>query len=95
MISCEKIRWIAAHGPLARWLAPSRSARPPTVHAGAGALADESRPVAAMLMTKEAHVYYEPLGVIGVIVPWVCAPPRAPEKTHGPSRTLRTTRCTT
>ena len=38
---------------------------------GANALKTESRPVPPLLAVKSARVEYYPLGVIGIIIPWV------------------------
>ncbi len=52
MTSCEKIRWIVAHGEKY--------------------LKSESRPVPFILrFVKAARVDYHPVGVVGIIVPWV------------------------
>ena len=40
---------------------------------GRKALQTESRGVPAMFFVKKARVEYYPFGVIGIIIPWVCA----------------------
>lgn len=69
MTTCEKIRWIIAHGALLLAPCPFFGS---CVQPGEGCLAKEERPVpSVMWMMKKAWVEWSPVGVVGIIVPWV------------------------